>query len=74
MQKAIPNKCCVSQIIYLLRVILQAEKKIKMKLYYETICITKSTIVANYLEDTTPVHRQLAISALLSHTLSCLCS
>ena len=50
------------------------QEKIKIKVYYEMICITKITIIAKHLEDTTSVHSQLANSAFLSHTSSCLCS
>ena len=38
------------------------------------LCITKITMIAKYLEDATSVYSQLANSAFLSHTLSCLCS
>ena len=34
--------------------------KIKIRVYYETISITKITKIAKYLEDTTLVHSQLA--------------
>ena len=44
-------------------------EKIEIKLYYETICITKITMIAKYLEDTTSVLSQLANSTFLSHTL-----
>ena len=37
------------------------------KVCYETICITKITMIAKYLEDTTSVHSQLANSTFLSH-------
>ena len=47
-------------------------KKIK-KVYYEMFCITKITMIAKYLEDTTSVS-QPTNSTFLSHTLSCLCS
>ena len=47
--------------------------KIKIKIYYETISITKIAMVVKYLEDRTSVHSRLANSTLLSHTLSCLC-
>ena len=46
--------------------------KIKIKVYYGMICITKITMIAKCLEDPTSVHSQLANSAFLSHTLSCL--
>ena len=46
----------------------------KIKVHYETICITKITMIAKYLEDTTSVHSQLANSTFLNHNLSCLCS
>ena len=49
-------------------------EKIKIKVYYEMICITKITMIAKYLEDTTSVHSKLANSAFLSHTLSSFCS
>ena len=42
----------------------------KDKVYYEIICITKITMIAKYLEDTS-VHSQLANSTFLSHTLVC---
>ena len=38
---------------------LAGQEKTKMKVYYETICITKITMIAKYLEDTTSVHSQL---------------
>ena len=47
--------------------------RLLQKVYYETTCITKITMIAKYLEDTTSVHSQLANSTFLSHTLSCLC-
>ena len=47
-----------------------SREKIKIKVYYEMICITKITMIAK----TTSVHSQLANSTFLSHTLSCLCS
>ena len=50
------------------------QEKIKIKVYYEMICITKITMIAKYLEDATSVHSQLANSTFLSHTLSCFCS
>ena len=31
-------------------------EKIKIKVYHEMICITKITMTAKYLEDTTSVH------------------
>ena len=31
-------------------------KKIKTKVHHETICITKFTMIAKYLEHTTSVH------------------
>ena len=49
-------------------------KNRKIKVHHEMICITKITMTAKYLEDTTSVHRQPANSTFLSHTLSCLCS
>ena len=60
-------------IIYLLRMT-RWPGKIEIKVYRETICITKITMIAKYLEDTTSVHSQLANSTFLSHTLSYLCS
>ena len=48
-------------------------KKIKIKVHHEMICITKITMIAKYLKDTTSVHSQLANSTFLSHTLSYLC-
>ena len=39
--------------------------------YYEIICITKNTMIAKYLEDTTSVNSQLANSG---HTLLYSCS
>ena len=52
---------------------LVGQEKVKIKVYYEMICITKITMIAEYLEDTS-VHSQLANSMFLSHTSSCLCS
>ena len=49
------------------------QEKIKINVHHEMICITKITMIAKYLEDTS-VHSQLANSKFLSHTLSCLCS
>ena len=46
----------------------------KIKVYYETICITKITMIAKYLEDTTLVHSQPANSTFLSHKLLWFCS
>ena len=43
----------------------------KNKNYYEIICITKITMIAKYLEDTTSFNSQLTNSG---HTLSCSCS
>ena len=34
----------------------------KIKIYYETICITKITMIAKYLEDTSSVDNQLVNS------------
>ena len=48
-------------------------EKIKVKICYEMICITKIIMVAKYLEDTL-FDSQLTNSAFLSHTLSCFCS
>ena len=31
-------------------------EKIKMEVHYETVCITKITMIAKYLEDKTSVH------------------
>ena len=50
------------------------QKNIKVGVHHETICITKITMIAKYLEDATSVHNQLANSTFLSITLSCLCS
>ena len=44
-------------------------KKIKIKAHHETICITKITMIAKYLEDTASVHSQLANSTFLSHVM-----
>ena len=41
---------------YLLRVTWQIGKNNKINVYYEMICITKVTMIAKYLEDTTSVH------------------
>ena len=38
-------------------------EKIKIKIYYETICITKITMVAKYLEDTISLDSQLSYVA-----------
>ena len=46
------------------------QKKIKIKVYHVMICITKITMIAKYLENTTLIHSQLANSTFLSHTLS----
>ena len=43
------------------------QERIK-KVYREIIYITKITMIAKYLEDTTSTHNQLANSAFLSHT------
>ena len=49
-----PNQIyVVSQIIYLL------SRLEKIKVHHETICITKITMIAKCLEDTTSVHSQL---------------
>ena len=45
-------------------------EKIKIKVHYKAICITKIT---KYHKDTTSVHSQLVNSSFLSHKLSCLC-
>ena len=37
-------------------------EKIKIKVYYETMCITKIAMVAKYLKDTTSVHSQLQLT------------
>ena len=49
------------------------QDKIKIKVYCETIYITKITIIAEYLKDTTSVYSQLVNSTFLSHTLLCFC-
>ena len=49
------NVSYVSWIIYLLRMTRQAGKN-KLKVYYEMISITKITMIAKYLKDTTLVH------------------
>ena len=46
-------------------------EKNKNKVHHETIYITKIIMIAKYLEYAS-VHSQLANSAFLSHTLSCL--
>ena len=44
-------------------------QKIKIQVYYETICIIKITMITKCLEDTTSAHGQPANSVFLSHTL-----
>ena len=44
-------------------------QKIKIQVYYETICIIKITMITKCLEDTTSAHSQPANSVFLSHTL-----
>ena len=47
---AIPNYCYTSQTLSTSSVTWQAGK---IKVYYEMICITTITMIAEYLEDTT---------------------
>ena len=42
-------------------------RKIKIQVYYETICITKITMVTKCLEDTTSAHGQLILYFLATH-------